>query len=372
MQIALFYHSLLSCWNNGNAHFLRGIASELICRGHRVRVFEPAHSWSLTNLVKEQGYWPVDGFRHMYPGLESTLYDLDSLDVQNELEDCDLVIVHEWNQPALVQKIGEDRAAGAGYRLLFHDTHHRSVTDHAAIDSLGLRNYDGILAYGAVLRDLYLAEGWTDHAWTWHEAADTNIFRPLPAPEQRGDLVWIGNWGDEERTAELQEFLIEPVRQLGIRVRAYGVRYPQLAQDKLAQAGIEYCGWLPNYDVPRVFAAHKLTIHVPRRPYVDALPGIPTIRPFEALACGIPLISSPWHDTEGLFTEGKDYLMAHDGKQMLDLIRELLEHPESARVMAEHGRRTVLRRHTCPHRVTQLLHIYAELQGTEENKAAIA
>ena len=44
-----------------------------------------------------------------------------------------------------------------------------------------------------------------------------------------------------------------------------------------------------------------MTVHVPRRPYVDALPGIPTIRVFEALACGIPLVSAPWRDEEGLF-----------------------------------------------------------------------
>lgn len=52
------------------------------------------------------------------------------------------------------------------------------------------------------------------------------------------------------------------------------------------------------------FAQFKVTIHVPRRPYTQALPGIPTIRLFEALACGIPLIGAPWDDVEGLFTPG--------------------------------------------------------------------
>ena len=59
-----------------------------------------------------------------------------------------------------------------------------------------------------------------------------------------------------------------------------------------------------------------VTVHIPRQPYVQALPGIPTIRPFEALACGIPLICSPWQDVEGLFTPGTDFLIARHGREM--------------------------------------------------------
>src|SRR5205085_3766353 len=129
-------------------------------------------------------------------------------------------------------------------------------------------------------------------------------------------LVWIGNWGDDERTAELHEFLLEPVQSLQLKARVYGVRYPQHALDALASAGIEYGNWLANYEAPSVFSRFKFTVHVPRRPYVKALPGIPTIRVFEALACGIPLVCSPWQDVEELFTAGQDYLVARDGEQM--------------------------------------------------------
>jgi spore maturation protein CgeB len=51
MQIVMFYHSLLSDWNHGNAHFLRGVVSELRSRGHDVRVYEPKDAWSLENLL---------------------------------------------------------------------------------------------------------------------------------------------------------------------------------------------------------------------------------------------------------------------------------------------------------------------------------
>jgi spore maturation protein CgeB len=115
--------------------------------------------------------------------------------------------------------------------------------------------------------------------------------------------------------------------------------------------------------VPAVFARYRATVHIPRRPYADTLPGIPTIRVFEALACGIPLISAPWDDTDGLFTPGRDYLIARSGSEMKGLLRELLTDGEAARTMAAHGRRTILARHTCVHRVNELLRIVAELNG---------
>ncbi|HWI41465.1 MAG TPA: glycosyltransferase [Verrucomicrobiae bacterium] len=370
MRIALFYHSLISDWNHGNAHFLRGIVSELLSRGHCVAVYEPRDAWSLQNLVQEQGDLPIRQFRKAYPLLESIRYDREGFDPASALRAADLVIVHEWNDHDLVARIGSFRRKHGGFRLLFHDTHHRSVTDSESMAGYDLSGFDGVLAYGSVIRDLYLSRGWASRAWTWHEAADVRVFRPIHSRNE-GDLVWIGNWGDDERTEELQEFLIEPVRALGLRARVYGVRYPEPALRLLERAGIEYGGWLPNFEVPTVFSRFSLTVHVPRRPYVQALPGIPTIRPFEAMACGIPLVSSPWTDAEKLFTAGRDFLYAADGTEMTEILSALLKNPGRARMMAEHARGTILERHTCGHRVDELMAICRELgMCTEERSAA--
>ncbi len=179
----MFYHSFLSDWNHGNAHFLRGVATELISRGHDICVFEPENSWSFTNLLAEYG------------------------------------------------------------------------------------------------------------------------------------------------------------------------------------TSIQYSGWLPNFEAPRTFAEHKVTVHVRRRPYVKALPGIPTIRPFEALASGIPLISSPWDDVEGLFRPGRDFLFAHIGTKMKRYLRLVLNESEVAQSLARSGLETIRARHTCAHRVDELLAIHEELAG---------
>jgi spore maturation protein CgeB len=360
MHIVIFCHSLASDWNHGNAHFLRGVASELIARGHRVDVYEPYDSWSAGNLRRAHGHAPFEGFARAYPSLRARRYDRYTLDLDEALEDADLVLVHEWNEHDLVRRIGEHRRSAGSYRLLFHDTHHRMVTDPASMARYDLRHYDGVLAFGEVIRELYLRRGWA-RAWTWHEAADVRVFRPIAGETREGDLVWIGNWGDDERTAELGRFLLEPIRTLGLRARIHGVRYPEDALARLAATGAEYGGWLPNYEVPRVFARFGVTVHVPRRPYAAALPGIPTIRVFEALACGIPLITAPWDDVEGLFEPGADHLVARNGSQMRAHLRDVLGDPALAASLATRGRQAILARHTCAHRVDELLAIHASL-----------
>jgi len=360
VRIVVLCHSLVSDWNHGNAHFLRGVCAELLARGHDVRVFEPQDGWSRVNLVSEHGRQAVDDVLDAFPWMRSTCYDPRHPDVEGMTEGSDLVLVHEWNDPALVAAVGRHRAAG-GYRLLFHDTHHRAVTEPEVMARYDLRHYDGVLAFGAVIRDLYLERGWAQRAWTWHEAADTRTFHPLEGVSRRGDVVWVGNWGDGERTRELHEFLVEPVRRLGLIATAFGVRYPEDAKEALTRAGFRYGGWRPSHRVNATFAAFGVTVHVPRRPYVELLPGIPTIRPFEALAAGIPLVCSPWDDAEHLFSPGNDFLVAKNGTDMQRRLDDVLHDPDLARSLREHGLRTVLERHTCAHRVDELQAVWQEL-----------
>jgi spore maturation protein CgeB len=363
MRIVMFYHSLRSDWNHGNAHFLRGVVTELLARGHDVVVHEPRDAWSVQNLIAERGPRALEDFRRAYPKLTSVRDD-GSLDLDEALDGAELVLVHEWNEHSLVKRIGEHRATVGGYRLFFHDTHHRSITQPESMAAYDLRHYDGVLAFGAVIRDVYLDRGWAERAWTWHEAADVHVFQPRTQTSREGDLVWIGNWGDDEREEELEQFLIEPVVKLGLRARIHGVRYPEHARELLARAGIEYAGWLPNYEAPAVFSRFDVTVHVPRRPYARALPGIPTIRVFEAMACGIPLVSAPWDDAEGLFTPGTDYLIARDGAQMQRHLRDVLNDREISESLVLHAFRTIHERHTCAHRVSELLGFIRELDSS--------
>lgn len=373
MQIVYFTHSLVSCWNHGNAHFLRGVMRELLALGHDVKIVEPARSWSRENLVLERGEQAIGAFNARFPMLAPRIGYLaanDAAGLDEALDAAALVLVHEWNAPALVAAIGRRRARGAAFSLLFHDTHHRMASEPDAMSRYDLSGYDGVLAFGETLSRAYRGKGWGDRVFTWHEAADTALFQPPEAEEERAGGVWIGNWGDGERSQELRDYMLEPVAETGVAFEIYGVRYPADAKAELRQRGVRYHGWLSNAAVPEVFARHLFTLHVPRRFYVTHLPGIPTIRVFEALACGIPLLSAPWRDVEGLFTPGEDFLQAATPRQMTRLMRDLLHDAGLRAALAGHGLASIRARHTCAHRVRELLAIVNRIRGGETQEAA--
>ena len=90
---------------------------------------------------------------------------------------------------------------------------------------------------------------------------------------------------------------------------------------------------------------------------------------FEALACGIPLVSAPWSDAEGLFRPGQDYLVARDGAEMTRHLAALRGDRDVRASLAAHGLATIRARHTCAHRVDELLAI---LRRLSEPQAASA
>ena len=76
LNIALFAHSIISDWNHGNAHFLRGLMRELVRMGHTVRCYEELSSWSLANLMKcegERAIEAINAFRTTYSELDIRL-----------------------------------------------------------------------------------------------------------------------------------------------------------------------------------------------------------------------------------------------------------------------------------------------------------
>ena len=362
-RIAYLAHSLRSDWNNGNAHFLRGLLRAMVALGHTVQIFEPAAGWSVQNLREESiGQQSLAAFDRTYPDLSVSTYpaDADPDLWQQLLATVDVVILHEWTTPDLIQILLALRPT-CGFALLFHDTHHRASSSPEEIDRLSVPHFDGVLAFGNVLRDIYRTRFHIENVWTLHEAADITIFHPLPDRLTQQDVVWIGNWGDNERSSEIREFLLEPATLTpSARFTIYGVRYPADGLLALEQSGVTYRGYLPNLDAPEVYAHSRLTVHIPRRQYATTMLGIPTIRVFEALACGIPLISAPWQDTEQLFRPG-DMTFVTDGTAMQQAFTRLLAEPTLAADQAAQGLETILARHTCHHRALELTAICDEV-----------
>ena len=366
LRIAYFSHTLRSDWNNGNAHFLRGLMRAMGRMGHDVTVLEPETEWSIENLRGEQqGEHSLRQFAETYPDLTISTYRRDCPEPErcfrDRLRGTDVVILHEWNSRELAQMLLAIRQQ-LGYKLLFHDTHHRASSSPEQMQRFGLQRFDGIITFGEALSEIYRDRFGVDRVWTLHEAADTTVFKPHPEVGRQSEIVWVGNWGDDERTAEIREFLLRPAERLRdvARTTIYGVRYPGAALQALRDTGVEYGGYLPNLDAPLLYARAKATVHIPRQQYSEAMKGIPTIRVFEALACGIPLVSAPWEDSEELFRAG-DLRWATNEAEMTAALRTLLTDRAAAQDQALRGLETVLARHTCNHRAKELTDICEEV-----------
>jgi spore maturation protein CgeB len=85
---------------------------------------------------------------------------------------------------------------------------------------------------------------------------------------------------------------------------------------------------------------------------------------FEALACGIPLVSAPWEDSEQLFRVGEDFLMVDKGEDMIAALTQLKKDCDLRQSLAKSGLETIRARHTCAHRARELIRIVNELRSS--------
>ena len=166
MKFVYFTHSLASCWNHGNAHFLRGVIRELSAAGHDVAVYEPEGSWSLSNLLADAGEDALAAYEAAYPELKSQTYSAD-IDLSRATDSADVVIVHEWNEQWLVAALGQLRKKRSAFQLLFHDTHHRAVSDPAAMRVRSAVSAVMVLNVAAMARS---SEGGTNKAAPSHNS----------------------------------------------------------------------------------------------------------------------------------------------------------------------------------------------------------
>ena len=360
-RFAFFYQSVISDWNHGNAHFLRGLMRALQERGHQAVCYERIDNWSISNLLAINPR-AVQEFRCQFPDLRFERYEVGSSFedwLRRRLEDADVVVVHEWNEPEVIRNIARV-AKERGIHALFHDTHYRVVLDAEHRAELDLGSYNTILAYSPSLAERYRSLGF-QRVHVLHEAADISVFAPVDLPKTT-DVVFVGNYGDGDRSHELEEYVFGPRAELRhLSYAVYGVRYPEAVLARLSNGlDIAYRGWLANVQVPCVYSSARTVLHVPRRQYVELLRGTPTIRVFEALASGACLISLPWQDTDRLFEAGRDYAVAHTPAEMRSLIAWLCADDAARQSLGEHGRETILKRHTCGHRADELLEVLAQ------------
>ena len=359
MRFVLYTHSLVSDWNHGNAHFLRGVLRELEARGHETLVAEPEDGWSRQNLVAGHGAEPIARFASRLSRSCGQSYG-SGFDHAAAVDGADVVIVHEWNDPALIAATGRTSAQ----RRPLHPAvpRHPSPRDlgrghHRRLRAAGLRRRPGVRRGAA--RALSAARLGPPGVHLARGGRHARCSTRASLRRSASDLVWIGNWGDGERAQELHEFLIEPARQLGLdRHRARRALSRRRRWRRWRPPRSRYGGWIANAEVPARL----------RRSPRDSARAAPALCHGAAghsrrSACSrrwpaaFRWSARPGRTRRGCSGRTGLPACARRRARCAGISTALLQDEALAQELAASGLETIRSRHTCAHRVDELLSI---------------
>ncbi len=345
MRIVILGLTITSSWGNGHATTFRGLVRGLARRGHQVLFLERDKPWYASHRDLPQ---PPHGDTRLYDGLD----DLERR-FSAAIAAADLVILGSYVPEGvavgrLVQRLA--RGLTAFYDI---DT---PVTlaalaagrcDYLSPDVL--RGFDLYLSFtgGPTLDELERRFG-ARAARPLYCSADPDLYRPDPAVPVRWDLGYLGTYS-ADRQPTLDALLSAPAAAWPAgRFVVAGPQYP----DGLAWPGaVERIEHLPP-DCHRAFyCGQRFTLNVTRADMVRRGHS-PSVRLFEAAACGVPIISDDWPGLDRLFRPGVEILIARSPGDVLRLLRTLPEPRRRAVAAAAHAR--VLAAHTADHRAAEL------------------
>jgi spore maturation protein CgeB len=213
---------------------------------------------------------------------------------------------------------------------------------------------------GAVLNELQERYG-SPRARPLYCAVDTDVHAPQTR-EPRWTLGYLGTYS-QDRQAKLSRLLFEPARQMP--ECPFVVAGPQYPADIDWPQNVERREHVPPHEHAGFYSAQRYTLNVTRDDMTSR--GFsPSVRLFEAAACGVPLISDSWEGLETFFEPDEEILIARNSRDVVGILRDL---PEERRLaIAAAARRRILRSHTSDHRAKELEGYYLEVATGKKAK----
>jgi spore maturation protein CgeB len=324
--------SITSSWGNGPATNYRGLLAALARRHHDVLFLERDVPWYAANRDF------TAPFVHLYGSVDELERWADAT------RSADLVVVGSFVPDGC--EVAEWVLANAGGVTAFWDID-TPVTaaklargDHEYLSPDLVPRFDLYLSFtGGPFLETIGAERPTP----FYCVADPRLYRPLDVPLSF-ELGYLGTYSDD-RQPKVDELLLEPARALPDR--RFVVAGPQYPDGIAWPANVERLESLPPNEHPAFYAAQRFTLNVTRADMVAA-GWSPSVRLFEAAACGVPVISDRWDGLEAFFEPGREILIAEDAD---DVCRHLRE---GDRAVGTRARARVLAEHTAEQRAAEL------------------
>ncbi|WP_027571970.1 glycosyltransferase [Bradyrhizobium sp. WSM1743] len=359
LSIVVIGLSVTSSWGNGHATTYRALIEALARRGHRVTFLERDVPWyrDHRDLTKPPA-WTVE----LYQSLKDIPRRFGKL-----IRGADLVIIGSYVPDGIA--IAE-----------WTTTHARGVTAFYDIDTpVTLARLEQGLNYLSAAMiprfDLYLSftggpvPGMIEQSYgsplarVLYCSADAEVYAPKRA-QPKWALGYLGTYS-EDRQPVLDELLLAPARTLpSEQFVVAGAQYPEHIAWPANVVRIEH---LPPKQHPTFYAAQRYSLNATRAD-MKALGFSPSVRLFEAAACGTPVISDRWPGIETIFAPSREILLASSPREVIAILRDMPE--EQRRTIAHNARRRVLADHTPDHRARQLETYYAEAFARRRRKTA--
>lgn len=353
MRLAVLGLSITSSWGNGHATTYRGLLRAFTRRGHEVIFLERDVPWYAAHRDLPN---PVFCSTRLYHGLDELRERHEAL-----IATADAVIVGSYvpEGVAVAEWVG---AVARGVKA-FYDIDTPVTLAKLARDDFEyltpalIPTFDLYMSFtgGPTLRHLEDRYG-APMARALYCSVDEAAYQPQPT-RTRWDLGYLGTYS-ADRQPKLDALLIEPARALG--GRRFAVAGPQYPADIDWPGNVERIEHLAPPEHPAFYSTQRFTLNITRADMVAA-GWSPSVRLFEAGACGVPIISDVWEGLDEIFAPEEEILPARTGEDVLRILRDCPE--ERRRAIGAAARAKVLASHTAAVRARELeAHLYEAAQ----------
>lgn len=345
MNLVFIGLTLSSSWGNGHATTYRALLKALAARGHHITFLEEDQPWYADNRDL-----PRPGYCELYFYRDPA--DL-CLRFEAMVKGADAVMVGSYVPHG--SEVGAWTCSTASGPVFFYDID--TPVTLAALSHGGCAYvsrevvplYDAYLSFsGGPTLDRLCEEFGARAAHAFYCSVDPDLYYPEPETVRVWDLGYMGTYSPD-RQPTLEELLIGPARQL--EKRSFIVAGPQFPSDTQWPLNVYYTPHLPPVRHRHFYNAQRYTLNVTRADMVAAGYS-PSVRLFEAAACGTPIISDYWPGLETLLEPGEEILTAGSTAEVIWILANVTD---ATRIeLGERARRKVLTQHTAAHRAIQL------------------
>jgi spore maturation protein CgeB len=344
LDLVILGLSITSSWGNGHATTYRGLVRELARRGHRVLFLEQDVPWYAAHRDLPR---PPYGTTELYRDLA----DLDRR-FRDRVRQADAVILGSYVQRG--EAVADWMLGHARGNTAFYD-----IDTPVTLAKLARGDYEYLHPRQIPCFDLYLS--FTGGPILGRLEDELGARRALPLycscdpalyfPEEhatRWDLGYLGTYSDDRQPA-VEALLLEPARRLPDR--SFVVAGPAYPETIAWPANVDRFEHLPPGEHRAFYNRQRFTLNVTRADMREAGYS-PSIRLFEAAACGTPIVSDDWPGLSAFFEPGREILLAATAADVERILRDVPE--AERRRIGRRARRRVLAQHTAAHRAATL------------------